>query len=72
MLFRPTICSNLADLLLRFCWVALQLDELEKCLSQYEINKQLAELPKGLDETYNQILKKIEKKYHAVIRMFLQ
>ena len=71
-LFRPTICSNLADLLMRFRWVALQLDELAKCLSQYEIDKQLADLPEGLDETYNRILKKVEKKYRADTRMFLQ
>ena len=66
------ICSNLADLLMRFRWVALQLDELAKCLSQYEIDKQLVDLPEGLDETYNRILKKVEKKYRADTRMFLQ
>ena len=57
---------------MRFRWVALQLVELEKCLSRYEIDKQLAELPEGLDETYNRILKSIDKKYHADTRMFLQ
>ena len=57
---------------MRFRWVALQLDELEKCLSQYEIDKQLAELPEGLDETYNRILKNIEKKYCADTKIFLQ
>ena len=39
-----------------FRWVVLQLAELEKCSSRYEIDKQLAELPEGLDETYNRIL----------------
>ena len=57
---------------MRFRWVALQLLELEKCLSRYEIDKQLAELPEGLDETYNRILKNIDKKYRADTRMFLQ
>ena len=57
---------------MRFRWVVLQLTELEKCSSQYEIEKQLAELPKGLDEIYNQILKNIDKKHLADTRMFLQ
>ena len=56
---------------MRFRWVALQLTELEKCSSQYEIDKQLAELPDGLDETYNRILKNIDKKHRADTRMFL-
>ena len=57
---------------MRFCWVALQLMELKKCSSQYEIEKQLAELPDGLDETYNRILNNIDKKHHADTRTFLQ
>ena len=62
---------NLADPLIRFRWVALQLTELMKCSSQYEIDKQLAELPDGLDETYNRILKNIDKKHRADTRKFL-
>ena len=62
----------MTDPLNRFRWVALQLTELEKCLSKYEIDKQLAELPEGLDETYNRILKNIDKKYRADTKMFLQ
>ena len=57
---------------MRFRWVALQLAELEKCSSQYEIEKQLAELPEGLDETYKRILKNIDKKHRADTRTFLQ
>ena len=57
---------------MRFRWVALQLAELEKCLSRYETDKQLADLPEGLDETYNRNLKNIDKKYCADTRMFLQ
>jgi hypothetical protein len=56
---------------MRFRWVALQLTELEKCSSPYEIDKQLAELPDGLDETYYRILKNIDKKHRADTRMFL-
>ena len=57
---------------MRFRWVVLQLAELEKCSSRYEIDKQLAELPKGLDEIYNRILKNIDEKHRADTRMFLQ
>jgi hypothetical protein len=57
---------------MRFRYVALQLAEMEKCLSRYEMDKQLAELPKGLDEIYNRILKNIDEKYRADTRMFLQ
>ena len=63
---------NLTDLLLRFRWLVLQLAELEKCSSRYEIETQLAELPKGLDEIYNRILMNIDKKYRADTRTFLQ
>ena len=62
----------LADPLMRFRWVVLQLAELEKCSSRYELDKQLAELPKGLDEIYTRILKTIDEKHHADTRMFLQ
>ena len=57
---------------MRFRWVVLQLTELEKCSSRYEMDKQLAELPKGLDEIYNRILKNIDEKHRADTRMFLQ
>ena len=67
-----TIFSVSADLLMRFRWVVLQLAELEKCSSRYEIDKQLAELPEGLDEIYNRILKKIDKKHRADTKTFLQ
>ena len=72
------VCSVLASvqswliLFMRFRWVVLQLSELEKCSSRYEMDKQLAELPKGLDEIYNRILKKIDEKHRADTRMFLQ
>ena len=57
---------------MRFRWVVLQLAELEKCSSRYEMDKQLAELPKGLDEIYNRILKNIDEKHRADTRTFLQ
>jgi hypothetical protein len=36
------------------------------------MNKQLAELPRGLDEIYNRILKNLDEKYRADTRTFLQ
>ena len=57
---------------MRFRWVVLQLAELEKCSSRYEIVKRLAELPKGLDEIYKRILKNIDENHRADTRMFLQ
>ncbi|KIJ93635.1 hypothetical protein K443DRAFT_12698 [Laccaria amethystina LaAM-08-1] len=55
-----------------FRWITLQLAELAKCSSTDEIIKQLAELPKGLDEIYNRILMKIDEKHRADVRTFLQ
>ena len=57
---------------MRFRWVVLQLSELEDCSSTYEMNKELAELPKGLDEIYNRILKNIDENHRADTRTFLQ
>ena len=57
---------------MRFRWVVLQLTELEKCSSRHEIDMQLVELPEGLDEIYNRILKNIDKKHRADTKMFLQ
>ena len=62
----------MADLLLRFRWLVLQLADLEECVSQYEIETQLGKLPEGLDEIYERILKKIKKKHRADTRTFLQ
>ena len=66
------MCQTFADPLIRFRWVVLQLAELEKCSSRYEIDQRLAELPKGLDEIYNRILKNIDENHRADTRMFLQ
>ena len=57
---------------MRFRWVVLQLAELEKCSSRYEIDKRLTKLPKGLDEIYNRILKNIDENHRADTRTFLQ
>ena len=71
-LFSPTHLFNLADPLMRVRWVVLQLAVLEKCSSRYEIDKRLAELPKGLDEIYKRILTNLDEHHRADTRMFLQ
>ncbi|KDR64852.1 hypothetical protein GALMADRAFT_49547, partial [Galerina marginata CBS 339.88] len=55
-----------------FRWVALQLSELEMCLSEYEIMEQMINLPKGLDEIYERMLKAIDGKYRADTMTFLE
>ena len=56
----------------RFRWVALQLNELKKCRTKTDLKKQLADLPQGLDKTYDQILLGIERKDHVYAKIFLQ
>ena len=70
--FIPTIDSIAIDPILRFRWVALQLAELAKCSSEYQIIQQLKNLPEGLDDIYKRILKAIDGKYRADTLTFLQ
>ena len=56
----------------RFRWVALQLNELKKCRNKTDLKKQLADLPQGLDKTYDQILLGIDKKDHGYAKILLQ
>ena len=56
----------------RFRWVALQLNELKKCQNKADLKKQLADLPQGLDKTYDQILLGIKEKDHSYAKTFLQ
>ena len=56
----------------RFRWVALQITELKKCRTKTDLKKQLADLPQGLDKTYDQILLGITKKDHGYAKVFLQ
>ncbi|KIJ91862.1 hypothetical protein K443DRAFT_14038 [Laccaria amethystina LaAM-08-1] len=55
-----------------FRWVALQLNELKKCRTKTDLKRQLADLPKGLDKTYDQILLGINEKDHGYAKTFLQ
>ena len=56
----------------RFCWVALQLNELKECRTRTDLKKQLADLPQGLEKTYDQILLGVKKKDHSYVKLFLQ
>ena len=56
----------------RFRWVALQLNELKKCRTKMDLKKQLADLPQGLDKTYDQILLGMNQKDHGYAKIFLQ
>ena len=58
--------------ILRFRWVALQLNELKKCRTKTDLKKQLADLPQGLDQTYDRILLGINEKDHGYAKTFLQ
>jgi hypothetical protein len=71
-MFIPTICSIVTDPIRRFRWVALQLAELQRCLSDVQIMQQLEDLPEGLDEIYKRILKAIDGKYRDDTMTFLQ
>ncbi|KDR67891.1 hypothetical protein GALMADRAFT_146882 [Galerina marginata CBS 339.88] len=55
-----------------FRWVALQLAELGKCLSEDEIMRQMKDLPKGLDGIYRRMLKAIDGKYCTDAMTFLE
>ena len=56
----------------RFRWVALQLNELKECQTRSDLKKQLADLPQGLDKTYDRILLGIKKKHCGYVKLFLQ
>ena len=56
----------------RFRWVALQLNGLKECQTKSDLKKQLADLPQGLDKTYDQILLGIKNKHHGYVKLFLQ
>ena len=56
----------------RFRWVALQLNELKECHTKTDLKKQLADLPQGLDKTYDRILLGINEKNLGCAKTFLQ
>ena len=52
--------------------MALQLDQLQLCLSRREVEEQLQDLPKGLDESYDRIIDKIDERRYDDARKLLQ
>ena len=56
----------------RFRWVALQLNELKKCRTKTDLKKQLADLPQGLNKTYDRILLGITERDCGYAKTFLQ
>ena len=62
----------ITNCILRFRWVALQLNELKKCRNKTHLKKQLANLPQGLDKTYDRILLGINEQDHGYAKTFLQ
>ena len=52
--------------------MALQLDQLRLCLSPREVEEQLQDLPKGLDESYDRIIDQIDERRHDDARKLLQ
>jgi hypothetical protein len=56
----------------RFRWVALQLMELQTCSNPHTARKQVVTLPKGLHETYDRILLKVNEMDHTDTQTFLR
>jgi hypothetical protein len=52
--------------------VSLQINELQNCHSQYELEDQLGSLPNDLDEVYDRIISGINKKYREDVLKILQ
>jgi hypothetical protein len=56
----------------RFRLVSLQVDELQDCQSQNDLEKQLEDLPENLDEVYERIVSGINKKHREDALKILQ
>jgi hypothetical protein len=56
----------------RFRLVSLQVDELQYCHSQNDLENQLEDLPQNLDEVYKRIVCGIHKKYREDALKILQ
>lgn len=52
----PILLLGTTDFVYRFRWVAMQIDSLQDCLNARAVREKLKTLPKGLEETYEQIL----------------
>ena len=65
-------CTTDSSVSSRFRWVALQLDRLRLCLSRHDVEEQLLDLPKGLYESYDQLINQIDERRHGDARKLLQ
>jgi hypothetical protein len=64
--------DNLTVICPRFLLVSLQIDELQGCPSQGDLEEQLKDLPHDLDEVYDRIISGIDKKYREHALKILQ
>ncbi|KAF8526884.1 ankyrin repeat-containing domain protein, partial [Hysterangium stoloniferum] len=55
-----------------FRWVALQLEELQTCYNDTDLEEQLSRLPTGLDELYKKMVLRIPPKWKADALKFFQ
>lgn len=66
-------CSRIVfNIIWRFRWVICQIETLRKCLTIKELKTQLKTLPKTLEETYDQILLRIEESHRQSALKILQ
>ena len=56
----------------RFRLVSLQMDELQDCLNQHDLESQLEGLPRSLDEVYDRIVSGLNMKYREDALKILQ
>jgi hypothetical protein len=64
--------DNLTVICSRFLLVSLQINELQGCLSQGDLEDQLTDLPHDLDEVYDRIISGIDNKYREHAHKILQ
>src|SRR3984893_7236610 len=64
--------DNLTVICSRFLLVSLQIDKLQGCHSQGDLEDQLMDLPHDLDEVYDRIISGIDKKYREDALKILQ
>ncbi|VUC23003.1 unnamed protein product [Clonostachys rosea] len=74
---RPEIQTEIEVTLLQkadgmFRWVSCQLDTLERCLDRTHVRRELQNLPRTLDATYEQILRRIDPSQLSTTKRLLQ
>jgi hypothetical protein len=56
----------------RFRLASLQISKLQDCLTQYDLEVQLESLPRDLDEVYDRIVSRLNKRYLEDVLKILQ